>query len=71
MKGMGEGGAVAPPAAIANAVRDALAPSGGDQRNADHPPPRADSDSGGSRSAGALDPVKLGARGDLSSAEGR
>lgn len=26
MKGMGEGGAVAPPAAIANAVRDALAP---------------------------------------------
>jgi carbon-monoxide dehydrogenase large subunit len=25
MKGMGEGGAVAPPAAIANAVRDALA----------------------------------------------
>jgi carbon-monoxide dehydrogenase large subunit len=28
MKGMGEGGAVAPPAAIANAVRDALAPIG-------------------------------------------
>jgi carbon-monoxide dehydrogenase large subunit len=28
MKGMGEGGAVAPPAAIANAVRDALATSG-------------------------------------------
>jgi aerobic carbon-monoxide dehydrogenase large subunit len=28
MKGMGEGGAVAPPAAIANAVRDALAPLG-------------------------------------------
>ena len=28
MKGMGEGGAVAPPAAIANAVRDALAPMG-------------------------------------------
>jgi carbon-monoxide dehydrogenase large subunit len=27
MKGMGEGGAVAPPAAIANAVRDALAAS--------------------------------------------
>ena len=26
MKGMGEGGAVVPPAAIANAVRDALAP---------------------------------------------
>jgi carbon-monoxide dehydrogenase large subunit len=25
MKGMGEGGAIAPPAAIANAVRDALA----------------------------------------------
>src|SRR5579862_7993268 len=29
MKGMGEGGAVAPPAAIANAVRDALAALGG------------------------------------------
>ena len=28
MKGMGEGGAVAPPAAIANAVRDALLPIG-------------------------------------------
>jgi carbon-monoxide dehydrogenase large subunit len=28
MKGMGEGGAIAPPAAIANAVRDALAPLG-------------------------------------------
>jgi carbon-monoxide dehydrogenase large subunit len=28
MKGMGEGGAVAPPAAIANAVREALAPIG-------------------------------------------
>ncbi len=28
MKRMGEGGAVAPPAAIANAVRDALAASG-------------------------------------------
>jgi carbon-monoxide dehydrogenase large subunit len=28
MKGMGEGGAVAPPAAIANAVRDALGPLG-------------------------------------------
>jgi carbon-monoxide dehydrogenase large subunit len=30
MKGMGEGGAVAPPAAIANAVRDALASIGGE-----------------------------------------
>jgi carbon-monoxide dehydrogenase large subunit len=30
MKGMGEGGAVAPPAAIANAVRDALAAIGGE-----------------------------------------
>jgi aerobic carbon-monoxide dehydrogenase large subunit len=30
MKGMGEGGAVAPPAAIANAVRDALAGLGGE-----------------------------------------
>lgn len=28
MKGMGEGGAISPPAAIANAVRDALAPLG-------------------------------------------
>jgi carbon-monoxide dehydrogenase large subunit len=28
MKGMGEGGAVAPPAAIANAVRDALSATG-------------------------------------------
>ena len=28
MKGMGEGGAVAPPAAIANAVRDALSSIG-------------------------------------------
>jgi len=28
MKGMGEGGAVAPPAAITNAVRDALASLG-------------------------------------------
>ena len=40
MKGMGEGGAVAPPAAIANAVRDAL--SGNrrrSQRNPDHPAP--------------------------------
>ena len=28
VKGMGEGGAIAPPAAIANAVADALAPFG-------------------------------------------
>jgi aerobic carbon-monoxide dehydrogenase large subunit len=28
IKGMGEGGAIAPPAAIANAVADALAPFG-------------------------------------------
>ena len=28
MKGIGEGGAVSPPAAIANAVEDALAPFG-------------------------------------------
>jgi len=33
MKGMGEGGAVAPPAAIANAVRDALAALGGAEVN--------------------------------------
>ena len=45
MKGMGEGGAVAPPAAIANAVRDALA---GDrrrgQRDPDHRAPRPGGD---------------------------
>jgi carbon-monoxide dehydrogenase large subunit len=28
MKGIGEGGAISPPAAIANAVEDALAPFG-------------------------------------------
>ena len=33
MKGMGEGGAVAPPAAIANAVRDALVAIGGAEVN--------------------------------------
>jgi carbon-monoxide dehydrogenase large subunit len=33
MKGMGEGGAVVPPAAIANAVRDALAPIGAGRRD--------------------------------------
>ena len=49
MKGMGEGGAVAPPAAIANAMRDALAALGDfgrrrAKRNPDHPPPRADGD---------------------------
>jgi hypothetical protein len=36
MKGMGEGGAVAPPAAITNAVRDALLAIGRSQRNPDH-----------------------------------
>ena len=37
MKGMGEGGAVAPPAAIANAVRDALSAIGRrGQRDPDH-----------------------------------
>ena len=35
MKGMGEGGAVAPPAAIANAVRDALV---GDRRRGKRDP---------------------------------
>ena len=41
MKGMGEGGAVAPPAAIANAVRDALAASRRrGQRDPNHPAPR-------------------------------
>jgi carbon-monoxide dehydrogenase large subunit len=30
MKGMGEGGAIAPPAAIANAIRDALLAMGGE-----------------------------------------
>jgi carbon-monoxide dehydrogenase large subunit len=41
MKGMGEGGAVAPPAAIANAVRDALSSIGGEvNETPNHPPPR-------------------------------
>ncbi len=39
MKGMGEGGAVAPPAAIANALRDALADWRRSERNPDHPSP--------------------------------
>jgi carbon-monoxide dehydrogenase large subunit len=40
MKGMGEGGAVAPPAAIANAVRDALAPLGAEPNETPLTPPR-------------------------------
>ena len=38
MKGMGEGGAVAPPAAIANAVRDALAATGPDRAEVNETP---------------------------------
>ncbi len=50
MKGMGEGGAVAPPAAIANAVRDALARHRRrGQRNPDHPTPRDGGDKKGAR----------------------
>ena len=37
MKGMGEGGAIAPPAAIANAVRDALLSGGIDAEIAETP----------------------------------
>src|SRR5438045_6388028 len=40
MKGMGEGGAVAPPAAIANAVRDALAGMGAEVNETPLPPAR-------------------------------
>jgi CO/xanthine dehydrogenase Mo-binding subunit len=39
MKGMGEGGAVAPPAAIANAVRDALLANGAEVNETHHPAP--------------------------------
>ena len=37
MKGMGEGGAIAPPAAIANAVRDALLAAGIDAEVSETP----------------------------------
>jgi carbon-monoxide dehydrogenase large subunit len=40
VKGMGEGGAVAPPAAIANAVRDALASIGAEVNETPLTPPR-------------------------------
>ena len=40
MKGMGEGGAIAPPAAIANAVRDALAGIGAEINQTPIPPAR-------------------------------
>jgi carbon-monoxide dehydrogenase large subunit len=40
MKGMGEGGAIAPPAAIANAVRDALVSIGGEINETPMTPPR-------------------------------
>jgi carbon-monoxide dehydrogenase large subunit len=49
MKGMGEGGAVAPPAAIANAVRDALVSTGAEVNETPITPPPshgADSKSG-------------------------
>lgn len=40
MKGMGEGGAISPPAAIANAIRDALRPIGGEINETPMTPPR-------------------------------
>jgi carbon-monoxide dehydrogenase large subunit len=40
VKGMGEGGAIAPPAAIANAVRDALASLGAEVNETPITPPR-------------------------------
>jgi len=41
VKGMGEAGAIAPPAAIANAVRDALAPLGAEVNETPLTPRRA------------------------------
>ncbi len=50
VKGIGEGGAIAPPAAIANAVNDALRPLGAElMRVADHAAPH----SRGARAGGA------------------
>ncbi len=50
MKGMGEGGAVAPPAAIANALRDALVQDRRrTERNPDHAAPRPGGDRQGPR----------------------
>ena len=46
LKGIGEGGAIAPPAAIANAVNDALRPLGVDAAVADHAAPRPRGDPG-------------------------
>jgi len=40
MKGMGEGGAIAPPAAIANAIRDALKSLGAELNETPMTPPR-------------------------------
>jgi aerobic carbon-monoxide dehydrogenase large subunit len=40
IKGMGEGGAIAPPAAVVNAVNDALRPTGPRSRRL-RPPPSA------------------------------
>jgi carbon-monoxide dehydrogenase large subunit len=40
MKGMGEGGAISPPAAIANAIRDALMPIGAEINETPMTPPR-------------------------------
>jgi carbon-monoxide dehydrogenase large subunit len=40
MKGMGEGGAISPPAAIANAIRDALRPIGAEINETPMTPPR-------------------------------
>ena len=49
MKGMGEGGAVAPPAAIANAVRDALAALGAEVNETPLTPPGAGGDPEGTK----------------------
>ena len=40
LKGLGEGGAIAPPAALANAINDALAPLGVEMRHAPVTPRR-------------------------------
>ena len=82
MKGMGEGGAVAPPAAIANAVRDALAAHRRrSQRNPDHPAPGDGSDPQGAggadealtadRDRSAMPPLALWSQGIALSWAGR
>jgi len=53
MKGMGEGGAIAPPAAIANAIRDALKPLGAEINETPMTPPRIRKVVAAARKAGA------------------